>query len=123
MNDCSNPQAPNTTIPHLLPYILVKDRTINDVLGKLFVTPNPCEQKKKLKSLPVDPSQAQSSTLVQSCVTTWETISQDFGFSILFAHLDAARSFVNNLSLYKKNAAGVMQDTSRYDALLEDAFR
>ncbi|XP_038107372.1 breast cancer anti-estrogen resistance protein 3 homolog [Culex quinquefasciatus] len=103
MNDCSNPQAPNTTIPHLLPYILVKDRTINDVL--------------------VDPSQAQSSTLVQSCVTTWETISQDFGFSILFAHLDAARSFVNNLSLYKKNAAGVMQDTSRYDALLEDAFR
>lgn len=33
MNDCSNPQAPNTTIPHILPYILVKDRTINDVLG------------------------------------------------------------------------------------------
>lgn len=33
MNDCSNPQAPNTTIPHLLPYILLKDRNIADFLG------------------------------------------------------------------------------------------
>lgn len=34
MNDCSNPQAPNTTIPHLLPYLLIKDRSIEDVLGE-----------------------------------------------------------------------------------------
>lgn len=34
MNDCSNPQAPNTTIPHLLPYLLLKDRSIEDVLGE-----------------------------------------------------------------------------------------
>jgi SH2 domain-containing protein 3C len=36
MNECSNPQAPNTTIPHLLPYLLIKDRSIEDVLGKLI---------------------------------------------------------------------------------------
>jgi len=35
MNDCSNPQAPNTTIPHMLPYILIKDRTIDDLLGNI----------------------------------------------------------------------------------------
>lgn len=35
MNDCSNPQAPNTTIPHILPYILIKDRTIDDLLGNI----------------------------------------------------------------------------------------
>jgi SH2 domain-containing protein 3C len=35
MNDCSNPQAPNTTIPHLLPYLLLKDRSIEDILGEL----------------------------------------------------------------------------------------
>ncbi|XP_058450330.1 SH2 domain-containing protein 3C isoform X2 [Malaya genurostris] len=103
MNDCSNPQAPNTTIPHILPYILLKDRTINDVM--------------------IDSSQSQSSTLVTSCVTPWETNTQDFGFSILFAHLDSARSFINNLSLYRKNAQIVMQDTSRFDTLLEEAFR
>lgn len=35
MNDCSNPQAPNTIIPHLLPYLLFRDRQlINDVLGE-----------------------------------------------------------------------------------------
>ncbi|XP_052864406.1 breast cancer anti-estrogen resistance protein 3 homolog [Anopheles cruzii] len=102
MNDCSNPQAPNTTIPHVLPYILVKDRTINDV----FATPtSPCP------------------SLVASCVTPWETITQDFGFSVLFAHLDAARSFINNLSLYRKNAQTILQDTGRFDPLMEDAFR
>jgi hypothetical protein len=36
MNECSNPQAPNTTIPHLLPYLLIKDRSVEDVLGKLI---------------------------------------------------------------------------------------
>uniref|UniRef100_A0A182IVA6 Uncharacterized protein n=1 Tax=Anopheles atroparvus TaxID=41427 RepID=A0A182IVA6_ANOAO len=102
MNDCSNPQAPNTTIPHILPYVLVKDRTINDV----FANPtSPCP------------------SLVASCVTPWETITQDFGFSVLFAHLDAARSFINNLSLYKKNAQTILQDTSRLDPLMEDAFK
>lgn len=37
MNDCSNPQAPNTTIPHILPYILLRDRTIDEVLGEFVV--------------------------------------------------------------------------------------
>lgn len=34
MNNCTNPQAPNTTVPHILPYILLKDRSINDLLGE-----------------------------------------------------------------------------------------
>lgn len=37
MNDCSNPQAPNTTVPHLLPYILLKDRGIDDILGESYL--------------------------------------------------------------------------------------
>ncbi|XP_058123354.1 breast cancer anti-estrogen resistance protein 3 homolog [Anopheles ziemanni] len=102
MNDCSNPQAPNTTIPHILPYVLVKDRTINDVFA--------------------NPTSACPS-LVACCVTPWETNNQDFGFSVLFAHLDAARSFISNLSLYKKNAQTILQDTSRLDPLMEDAFK
>lgn len=35
MNNCTNPQAPNTTVPHLLPYVLLKDRSINDILGAI----------------------------------------------------------------------------------------
>lgn len=33
MNECSNPQAPNTTIPHLLPLILLEERTLQDFIG------------------------------------------------------------------------------------------
>ncbi|KAL7046063.1 hypothetical protein ACKWTF_002466 [Chironomus riparius] len=101
MNDCSNPQAPNTTIPHVLPYILVKDRTIDDLLDT---------------TIP-------QSSLVKACITPFETTTQDFGFSILFSHLDAARGFGNNLPLYRQNAKIVMSEHSRVDTLLEDAFR
>lgn len=47
MNDCSNPQAPNTTIPHILPYVLIKDRTVDDLLGEK----NKKSNKKKFVSL------------------------------------------------------------------------
>jgi hypothetical protein len=33
MNECTNPQAPNTTIPHLLPFVLLQERTLDDILG------------------------------------------------------------------------------------------
>lgn len=36
MNNCTNPQAPNTTVPHILPYVLVKDRNIHELLGEYF---------------------------------------------------------------------------------------
>ncbi|MCL4124108.1 UNVERIFIED_CONTAM: hypothetical protein GTU68_014936, partial [Idotea baltica] len=31
MNECSNPQAPNTIIPHLLPYVLLCERDLEDI--------------------------------------------------------------------------------------------
>lgn len=33
MNECTNPQAPNTTLPHLLPIALLGERGPEDVLG------------------------------------------------------------------------------------------
>ena len=36
MNECTNPQAPNTTIPHLLPYMLLMDRTTDDMIGIFY---------------------------------------------------------------------------------------
>lgn len=101
MNDCSNPQAPNTTVPHLLPYVLLRDRGIDDIL-------NPT---------------ATNSSLMTSCVTQWEQSASDFGLTILLAHFDSARNFIKNLSLYKRNAQTVLNDQSRLDDLLEDSFR
>lgn len=65
----------------------------------------------------------QQSSLVRSCIMPIETNTQDFGFSILFSHLDAVRGFCNNLTVYRRNAKIVMNDLSRLDALLEEAFR
>lgn len=31
MNECTNPQAPNTTIPHLLPFMLLCERDLDDI--------------------------------------------------------------------------------------------
>ena len=31
MNECTNPQAPNTTIPHLLPFLLLCERNLDDI--------------------------------------------------------------------------------------------
>lgn len=123
MNDCSNPQAPNTTIPHILPYVLIKDRSIDDILGNLLLfTVLNFETFYFRFNILKDPSIPQSS-LVKTCITPFETSTQDFGFSILFAHLDAARSFCNNLMVYKRNAKIVMGDHSRLDSLLEESFR
>uniref|UniRef100_A0A336LT25 CSON004076 protein n=1 Tax=Culicoides sonorensis TaxID=179676 RepID=A0A336LT25_CULSO len=102
MNDCSNPQAPNTTVPHLLPYILLKDRSLQDILG---------------------PNISQLPSLVNCCINSWETIAEDFGLSIMFSHLDSARTFISNMQLYKKNAQIILADTSRSDDLLEEVFR
>lgn len=33
MNECTNPHAPNTTLPHLLPVALLGERSPEDVLG------------------------------------------------------------------------------------------
>ena len=33
MNECTDPQAPNTTIPHILPIALLNERSHDDVLG------------------------------------------------------------------------------------------
>jgi len=53
----------------------------------------------------------------------FETNTADFGFSIMFAHLDAMRGFCKNLMLYRRNAKVVMNDQSRLDPLMEEAFR
>lgn len=37
MNECTNPQAPNTTIPHLIPFALLQERTLEDILGQSYI--------------------------------------------------------------------------------------
>ncbi|XP_039951280.1 breast cancer anti-estrogen resistance protein 3 homolog isoform X1 [Bactrocera tryoni] len=106
MNECSNPQAPNTTVPHVLLYALLKDRPIIDIIS--------------VNNVNLD----DRSSLYGTCITAWEAKADDFGMTINFLHLDSARHFLNNLSLYRKNAKILLEESSkRLDELLSDAFR
>ncbi|XP_069674168.1 breast cancer anti-estrogen resistance protein 3 homolog isoform X3 [Periplaneta americana] len=99
MNECTNPQAPNTTIPHLLPFILLQERTLDDILGA-----NP----------------SGNSSIVNSCLGPWESTA-DFGLGTLFAHMEHARKFGESLAMFRRNAEIVLGD-SKVDELLMDAF-
>lgn len=48
MNECTNPQAPNTTIPHILPFMLLCERDLDDIyaMHKHVSVPNFCIVKK-----------------------------------------------------------------------------
>lgn len=99
MNDCSNPQAPNTTIPHLLPLVLLFERTLND-----FLTPT------------------EQNSLSISCLSLWESNTQDFGLTTLLNHLEAARKYMNSSASYQRNAEIVLWE-ARMDELTVDMFR
>lgn len=99
MNSCSNPQAPNTTIPHLLPLILLLERDLQDFL-------NPTNQ----------------SQLANSCLGLWESSTQDFGLSTLLTHLQAARKYVDMQHMYQRNAE-IVSGEARMDELTLDMFK
>lgn len=99
MNNCSNPQAPNTTIPHLLPFILLCERNL-----ETFLEPN------------------EQSSLASSCLAVWETNTQDFGLSTLLSHLSTARKFMTLCPTYQRNAEIVLGE-ARIEELTLDMFK
>jgi len=94
MNECSNPQAPNTTIPHLLPFVLLHER--ESALGN-------------------------EEDAVHPSPLCWES-SNDQGILTLFEHLQTARKFADHQTTYRRNAEIVVGE-SKTDDLLMDAFR
>jgi hypothetical protein len=99
MNSCSNPQAPNTTIPHLLPLILLMERNLDD-----FITPTEQNQ------------------LTSSCLGLWESNTQDFGLTTLLNHLETARKYMDTSASYQRNAEIVLGE-ARMEELTVDMFR
>ncbi|XP_022187005.1 SH2 domain-containing protein 3C [Nilaparvata lugens] len=101
MNESTNPQAPNTTIPHILPYILLQERSLEDILST---------------------DTSSKSSLELSCLTPWETTAADAGLSTLLLHVEAARKFSSSIAMLRRNAQIVLGD-SKVDDLLLDMFR
>lgn len=99
MNECTNPQAPNTTIPHLLPYMLLMDRSPEDMIGSRT-----------------------SSTLETLCISGWECMGSDLGLETLHSHLSEGRKWVRGLGGFRRNAEIVLGE-ARTVPLLSDVFR
>ncbi|XP_059486098.1 breast cancer anti-estrogen resistance protein 3 homolog isoform X2 [Neocloeon triangulifer] len=93
MNECTNPQAPNTTIPHLLPFVLLHERE------------HALDFEDHLHPSPV----------------SWEN-ANDQGILTLFEHLQMARKFADKEANFRRNAEIVLSD-AKIDDLLLDAFR
>lgn len=141
MNECTNPQAPNTTLPHLLPIALLGERGLEDILGiyttfmKILINKinNYITLKKKLVrnklyhrytnlTLHSYVGTVTSSGLTAAVLSPWENSASDCGLSIVWSHLEAARKLAESLPLYRRNAEIVLEGC-RSDELLSDAFR
>jgi SH2 domain-containing protein 3C len=95
MNECTNPQAPNTTIPHLLPFVLLHERDTADA--------------------------GDDDAVVQPSPLCWESAG-DQGIQTLFEHLQMARKIADHQTMYRRNAEIVLSE-AKTDDLLMDAFR
>ncbi|XP_045469752.1 breast cancer anti-estrogen resistance protein 3 homolog isoform X3 [Harmonia axyridis] len=95
MNNCSNPQAPNTTIPHLLPLVILLERGLEDFR-----------------------STGDHNSLSSSGLGLREHNSQDFGLTALLNHLQAARKYVDQSANYLRNAEIVMAEARMDDITL-----
>lgn len=148
MNECTNPQAPNTTLPHLLPIALLGERGPEDILGtytfwdrqtfflgdsnlsyvirdyiveNIFFFSRVDKHAVRFKHCTFSGTVAPSG-LATAILSPWENSAPDCGLSIVWSHLESARKMTENLPLFRRNAEIVLEG-SRSDELLSDAFR
>lgn len=98
MNECNNPQAPNTTIPHLLPLVIAIEKSMEDL------------------------EEEDATVAIMKCTFPWEQSSSDYGTNLLFSHLETGRSYVKNWNMYKRNGEIALEDV-KYEELLLAMFR
>lgn len=122
MNECANPQAPNTTLPHLLPIALLGERGPEDILGEYQIYWISLTIWNSINEIESFAGTASPSGLTGAILSPWESSAADCGLSIVWAHLESARKLAESLPLYRRNAE-IALEGCRNDELLSDAFR
>ncbi|GAB6027869.1 hypothetical protein CHUAL_002086 [Chamberlinius hualienensis] len=107
MNECCNPQAPNTTIPHLLPLAMAIDRGSDE---DLFTDLLDSAQK-------INPIHT-----IPKWNFPWEQSSSDYGTELLFSHLASGREYINQTNVYKRNGEIALEHVAKYEDLLLAMF-
>lgn len=110
MQECSNPQAPNTCIPYLLSLITILQRHIEVI------------ENNELNAEPqVEPS-GKKTVNVLSLGLQWEQSASDYGLQLLLLHLELGRTFVQQCTTYRRNGEIVL-DNVKYDNSILDMFK
>ncbi|XP_055953438.1 SH2 domain-containing protein 3C-like isoform X4 [Argiope bruennichi] len=117
MQECSNPQAPNTCIPYLLSLILILQRHL-DLQSSII-----CLEEKSV-SVPFETlsSTTKEKGKVLSLGLPWEQTAADYGLQLLLTHLEIGRSITQQWPMYKRNSEIVLEHV-KYDDLMLDMFR
>lgn len=63
-----------------------------------------------------------STGFANSCLSSWEQNSADFGLTTLIQHMQAARSFAPSVPTFRRISNSVLQEISE-DDISCDAFR
>ncbi|CAN7994268.1 unnamed protein product [Ixodes hexagonus] len=108
MQECSNPQAPNTCLPYLLSLLLILEHDF----GNLGGVPSSSSQNRR-------GSDAASSSLE---LFPWEQTTADYGLHLLLSHLEQGRSLAQQLPTLRRNGQIVLEGVKTDDVVL-DVFR
>ncbi|GIY21730.1 hypothetical protein CEXT_486311 [Caerostris extrusa] len=124
MQECSNPQAPNTCIPYLLSLILILQRHLD--MQSSF------ESLEEIEEKPINtPIESLSSSNKEKKVAfdndlnlglQWEQTAADYGLQLLLTHLEIGRTITQQWPMYKRNSQIVLEHV-KYDDLMLDMFR
>ncbi|KFM83457.1 SH2 domain-containing protein 3C, partial [Stegodyphus mimosarum] len=120
MQECSNPQAPNTCIPYLLSLILILQQHLDILSGKDFSQEN--EEKPHISPLESLSSSNKERAKVLTLGLPWEKTAADYGLQLLLTHLEIGRSITQQWPMYKRNSEIVLENV-KYDDLMLDMFR
>lgn len=105
MQECSNPQAPNTCLPYLLSILLILEHSFE---GLLVNSSTASSQRKDVSS--------------ELLLLPWENSTADYGLQLLLSHLEQQRLVTQQLPTYRRNGEIVFENVKLDDIML-DLFR
>ncbi|XP_077505333.1 breast cancer anti-estrogen resistance protein 3 homolog isoform X1 [Amblyomma americanum] len=105
MQECSNPQAPNTCLPYLLSLLLILEHNFEGLLANLASAP---AQRKDSSS--------------ELLLLPWEHSTADYGLQLLLSHLEQQRLATQQIPTFRRNGEIVFENVKLDDIML-DLFR
>ncbi|XP_054714862.1 SH2 domain-containing protein 3C-like isoform X2 [Uloborus diversus] len=120
MQECSNPQAPNTCVPYLMSLILIMQKH-NEIVSEQDCFPQ-IEEKPHISSFDTLSSSNKEKSKILSLGLQWEQTAADYGLQLLLTHLEIGRSITQQWPMYKRNSEIVLENI-KYDDLMLDVFR